>query len=176
MDVQTATVVIAGISVVIAAVNSIYSSRRAEEQRALTLKTQQQALETRQAALFMQVYNRWSSVDVTKGYGFLRYQHPDITGQALYDLTVNPYDEAKFAAVHSLYQYFEGLAVLVEEGLIDIDLVTNLFSRRIIWFWERTEALSRFIRQHLKDPTQYDSLERLYFILKQREQEISIKT
>ena len=171
MDVQTATVLITGISVIIAAVNSIYSSRRAEAQRALTLKTQQQALETRQAQLFMQVYHRWSSIEVTKGYGFLRYQYPDISGKQLYNLTVDPYDEEKFVTVHSLYQYFEGLAVLVEEGLIDIDLVKNLFSRRIIWFWERMEELSLFIRQHLKDPTQYDSLERLYYILKQREQQ-----
>jgi hypothetical protein len=49
--------------------------------------------------------------------------------------------------------------------------VENLFSRRLIWFWERMEELSLFIRQHLKDPTQYDILERLYYILKQREQQ-----
>jgi hypothetical protein len=170
MDVQTTTVLITGISVIIAAVNSIISSRRAEEQRALTLQTQRQALETRQAQLFMQVYNRWSSVEVTKGYGFLRYQYPNLKGEDLFRST-DPYDEEKFVAIHSMNQYFEGLAVLVEEGFIDIDLVQNLFSRRIIWFWERMETFYQFLRKHLDDPTQYDSVERLYYVLKQREQE-----
>ena len=102
MDVQTATVVIAGISVIIAAVNSIYSSRRAETQRALTLKTQQQALETRQAQLFMQVYNLWSGVEVTKGYGFLRYRYPELQGEELFNVATVPFDEEKFVAIHSI--------------------------------------------------------------------------
>lgn len=176
MDVQTATVLITGISVIIAAVNSIYSSRRAETQRALTLKTQQQALETRQAQLFMQVYNLWSSVEVTKGYGFLRYRYPEVEGEELFKITTTPYDEEKFVAVHTMMQYFEGIAVLVEEGLIDIDLVANLFSRRIIWYYERVETLIQFTRKELNDPTQYDSLERLYYILKQREQQPDLLT
>jgi hypothetical protein len=100
MDVQTATVLITGISVIIAAVNSIISSRRADVQRALTLKTQQQALETRQAQLFMQVYNRWSSIEVTKGYGFLRYQYPEVEGEELFNVATVPFDEEKFIAVH----------------------------------------------------------------------------
>jgi hypothetical protein len=73
MDLQTVTVLITGISVIIAAVNSIFSSRRAEEQRALTLKTQQQALETRQAQLFMQIYNRWSTKEFADAYEKLRF-------------------------------------------------------------------------------------------------------
>lgn len=57
MDVQSITVVIAGISVIVGVINPILSSRRADEQRQLTLNTQQQALETRQAQLFMQIYD-----------------------------------------------------------------------------------------------------------------------
>jgi hypothetical protein len=66
-------------------------------------------------------------------------------------------------------QFFEGIAVLVETGLIDIELVENLFSRRIIWFWERMETFYMFLRKHLDDPTQYNSLERLYNEMKKRE-------
>jgi len=54
MDLQTATVVIAGISVIIGVINSILSSRRAE-------KNDQQMLETRQAELFSNIYNRWTA-------------------------------------------------------------------------------------------------------------------
>ena len=75
MNVETATVLVAGIRVIIAAINSIISSRRAEEQRQLTLETQQQALETRQAQLYMQIYNRWNSRDLVHAYGQIRYHY-----------------------------------------------------------------------------------------------------
>jgi hypothetical protein len=54
MDIQTATVLITGISVIIAAINSIISSRRAEKQR--------------QIDLFMNLYNSWNSMDFMKAF------------------------------------------------------------------------------------------------------------
>jgi hypothetical protein len=47
MDVQTATVVVTGISIVIGVILSINSRK--------------QELETRQAQLFMQIYNWWNT-------------------------------------------------------------------------------------------------------------------
>jgi len=61
VDVQTISIVVAAAGLFIAAINSIYSSRRAEEQRQLTLETQQHALETRQAQLFTQIQNWWNA-------------------------------------------------------------------------------------------------------------------
>ena len=66
MDVQTISVVIAAVSVVIGVINSILSSRRAE-------KNDEQMLETRQAQLYMQLYNRWNSLDFAKAYTQVRY-------------------------------------------------------------------------------------------------------
>jgi hypothetical protein len=119
----------------------------------------------------MQVYNAWSSADVVKSYGFLRYRYPDIEGEKLFNFATDPYDDESFMAIHCLNQYFEGIAVLVETGLLDIQLVENLFSRRVIWFWERMETMFMYVRERLDDPTQYDSLERLYNELKKREQQ-----
>ena len=130
---------VAAAGVFIAAINSIRSSRRAEE-------NDRQMLETRQAQLFMQIYNRWSSAEVSKGYGMVRYQYPELEGEELFRVPTDPYNEEVFVAVHSLNQFFEGIAVLVETGLLDIQLVENLFSRRIIWFWERTETFLQFVR------------------------------
>jgi hypothetical protein len=36
---------------------------------------------------------------------------------------------------HQLTLFFEGVGVLVQKDLINIDLVERLFSDRIIWFW-----------------------------------------
>lgn len=48
MDIQTISIVIAAVGVFIAAMNSVYSSREAWQQR-------QTEIETRQAELFMQI-------------------------------------------------------------------------------------------------------------------------
>ncbi len=174
-ELQTVSITIgiltACISVVIGVVNQILSTRRAEKQRELTQQTQQLTLETRQAQLFMQIYNAWSSADVVKSYGWLRYQYPDLEGEELFDFAIHPYVPENFMAIHCLNQYFEGITVLVETGLLDVKLVENLFSRRIIWFWERMEKMFMHVRELLNDPTQYDSLERLYNELKKREQQ-----
>jgi hypothetical protein len=34
----------------------------------------------------------------------------------------------------SLWLFFEGIGVLVKKGFIDVELVEDLFVRRIIWF------------------------------------------
>jgi hypothetical protein len=57
MDIQTATVVVTGISIITGIIVFIVSRK--------------QELETRQAALFMQVYDRWSSRDAVKAYGLV---------------------------------------------------------------------------------------------------------
>lgn len=61
MDVQTITVVIAGIGVIIGVVNSLLSSRKADQQR--------------QAELFMQMYERWSTPDFQKAHYRLLVHH-----------------------------------------------------------------------------------------------------
>jgi hypothetical protein len=175
VDVQTISIVVAAVGVFIAAINSIRSSRRAEEQRQLTLEAQQETLETRQAQLFMQVYNRWNQRDVVKAYGLSRYQHiyenfDDFLQK--YHVTVDP--EA-YADLMTLSFFFEGLGILVKKGLIDISLVEDLFSQRIIWFWEE-KAIPNVLRarQLANDPTQYDSIEYLYNVMKQRTQQTKV--
>jgi hypothetical protein len=68
MDVETATVLVAGISVVIGVINSIVSSRRAAQ-------NDQMMLETRQAQLFTQINSWWRTRDGVKAYGNVRYKY-----------------------------------------------------------------------------------------------------
>jgi hypothetical protein len=122
MDLQTVTVLITGISVIIAATNSIISSRRAEEQRQLTLETQQQALETRQVQLFMQVYNRWNSRDITKSYGAIRYKYTsqewiEYLDQLFQNQSHDPDLDLEYYADHQILgTFFEGLGILVKKN------------------------------------------------------------
>ena len=163
VDVQTISIVIAATSVVIGVINSILSSRRSE-------KTEQLALETRQAQLFMQIYNRWTQQDLSKSYSNIRYfyKYEDLDDhfkKVFGDLEL-------MTQFHSIMSFFEGLGMLVKKGLIDIDLVHDLLSGRLIWLWDTfgIPTVER-ARQQLDDPTQFDSVEYLYNEMKKREQQ-----
>ena len=176
MDVQSITVVIAGISLIVGVINSVLSSRRAEEQRQLTLETQQLALENRQAQLFMQVYNRWNSRDLLKAYGLVRYKYhvTDLTDlRAKYHPDVNV--EA-YVDYMSLATFYEGLGILVQNELINIRLVKALFSECIVWPWEHfMKQVVDDLRRDTNDPTQYDHVEYLYHEMKQRQHATSAR-
>ena len=164
VDIQTVSIVIAASGVFIAAVNQILSRRRTE-------KTEQLSLETRQAQLFMQVYNRWSSRDFVKAYGLIRYKYrwkdvEDAWNQFSPEVNPEGYTDYQTHAI-----FFEGLGMLVREKLIDIRMVEDLFSQRIIWFWENAEPIYRWARELTQDPTMYDSFEYLYNVMKKRQQQ-----
>ena len=74
LDIQTLTIVITGIGVLIAAVNQIYTSRQANQQR-------QTEIDTRQAEPFMNVYNRWNTLEFMKAYQFVNQHDWNLTYQ-----------------------------------------------------------------------------------------------
>jgi hypothetical protein len=75
----------------------------------------------------------------------------------------------------TILHFFEGLGVLVKKGLIDIELVEDLLSQRIIWIWEHMIGPNiGYIRKITDDPTQYDHIEYLYNLMKQREQSAAV--
>lgn len=176
VDIQTASIVIAATGVFIAAINSIVSRRREE-------KTAQLTLETRQAQLFMNVYNRWNTPDIQTAYGNLRhiYQFTDfkdfIQKYSIRPPLGSPQNFNSWLNYQILLTYFEGLGMLVKHGLFNIELVEDLLSRRITWFWETYPG--QYIeegRKELKDPTMYDSLEYLYHEMKKRQQPATSST
>jgi hypothetical protein len=68
------------------------------------------------------------------------------------------------------YAFFEGIGVLVKKGLIDIELVEDLFSQRIIWVWENwAQPGIDQVRTLTNDQTQWDSFEYLYHEMKHRQ-------
>ncbi len=73
IDIQTVSVVVAAIGVLIAAVNQIYTSRQANQQRAIDLKNQElalraqeQELETWQAQLFTDINQPFNTTEIRR--------------------------------------------------------------------------------------------------------------
>jgi hypothetical protein len=89
--------------------------------------------------------------------------------------------------VHTDWQmlaaYFKGIGVLVEEGLLDVDLVEKLFAGRIIAIWKKLfpeglihQAQLDEARKIVKDPLMHDHFEYIYNLMKQRAQHPSINS
>ena len=157
-DLQTISITIgiltACVSVVIGVINSIRSSREAKEQR-------QVEIETRQAELFMQIFNQWANPEFALSYGNVRYneEYQWKNLEELQKKAFEPFNEDIWKRFHSLSQLFEGVGVLVQMGLIDVQLVRNLFSDRIIWYWEHMKSWVHHVRQRMNDPTAHERLD-----------------
>ena len=175
MDVQTISIALGGIGLFIAAINSIISSRKADQQH-------QTEIETRQAELFMNVYNRWNTRDIQTAYGNVRHldrrwqQYTNIDDH-LSKFSVasgNPENLERWFHGQILVTYFEGLGMLVKKGLIDIDMVDDLLAGRIRWFWETIEPVANNFREYVNDPRLYDSIEYLYNAIVKHEQQVTV--
>ena len=101
-----------------------------------TRKNQQMQLETRQAQLFMPIYETTRNPEFRKQMQEIWQQswtdHNDFLDK--YGPDTNP--EA-FAIRTAVCSYFEGIGVLVKRDLVDISMVNDLVATSIITTWEK---------------------------------------
>ena len=157
VSIETVSIIIAATGVILAAINQILSNRQAAQQR--------------QTQLFMDLYNRWNTSEVAKQYGNIRFKYR-ITNYDDYLRVVDYENEVlgnidAFSDFQNLAQLFNGIGVLVKRKLIDIALVEDLLSNRVIWWWEMYRPICMGARQATSDPEMYDNMEYLYNAMKQ---------
>jgi len=140
-----------------------------------TRKNQELALETRQAQLFMQLFDRWSDPSFAKIYGEYRYKtcakannDPEEICKIAVHALFESFDPDVWIPIQTLAQYFEGISILVQKKLIDVDTVERLLSGRIIWYWDSTEPFIKYVRERVGDPTMYRELDILANEMKNR--------
>jgi hypothetical protein len=90
----------------------------------------------RQAQLFMQLYDRYSSEEFLNDFTtIIGLQWTDFDDYwEKYGLENNKDIALK---IHSTGSYFEGVGVLVKRGLISVEMVDDLMSGSIIRYWEK---------------------------------------
>jgi len=125
-----------------------------------TLRNMQTTLETRQAQLFMQIYNNFHETEFfDKFTDIITWKWRD------YDDFLKKYgwkeNPKAFHSMGSVAAYFEGIGVLVHRNFIDVDLVGELMSRHVVLFWEKIEPISKEMRKRYKLPVDL-YLEHLY--------------
>jgi hypothetical protein len=147
MTLQTIGILITGISLTVAAFYYI-----------MTLRNQEKA---RQAQLFMQLYNRFQSIEFHRQFNkLLEWEFNDFEDFLnKYGRENNP--EA-YALRGSVGGYFEGMGVLVKRGLIDVTLADDLISGAIMLFWDKFGPIYLEMRERINYPQFAEWTEYLY--------------
>ena len=110
--------------------------RNQQRTRELTLKAQEQATETRQAQLFMQIYDKfidYGRTEInTEVFNFEWKDNEDFWSR--YSFEADPEAYRKW---NNVAGFFEGVGVLVKRKLIDPEVVDDLMSWSTLSFWEK---------------------------------------
>jgi len=148
-DVAIVSIVVACASVVVAAALAV-----------LQLRSQNN---TRQARLFMDIYDHFYDTEFHKRWMEAVYV---IQNADLFDSEGLPKfltgDIGTYVEITSLCSFFEGVGLLIKKKLIDIDLVAELMSTPIFLVWEKVEKFVKKIRVILGRPQIYEWFEYLY--------------
>ena len=120
-------------------------------------KSQQQAVETRQAQMFLQMLNRWR--DETAGLDVWPYIHIKITSADEY-LEREQNDEDFKRVMSAFIGFYEGLGVVVKEGYLNIRLVALMWAGMTRIFWENAlEDTLDDLRTHYGLPRMFSETE-----------------
>ena len=124
----------------------------------LSRKALEQAAETRQAQLLMQLYAHLREDKFNTQFTELRrYEWRD------YDDFMEKLGDDEFRAMfNSVCGFFEGVGVLVHRNFLDPQLVDDLMSSYIFLTWEKIGPYIKEIRLRRNRPELWDKFEYLY--------------
>lgn len=163
VDIQTVSIVIASGSVVLAAIYYVLQLRHQARAR-------QDMVKTRQADLLMRLYSTWGSEDLQNaGWKVLELQFKD------YDDFVKKYGSAGTGtptnvAIFKVGWFFNGIGVLLQSNLADIELIDKLFGYMVIPIWEKLKPWIEGGRKQYNLPKSLEWFEYLYNEIKKKEQ------
>ena len=133
-------------------------------------RNQKHQLETRQAQLFMNLYETWSTPEFRKRSNWVNHVIEYEDSEDFHSKYGRTGDQDSFADWASVDAYYEGIGVLVRRGLIDIDLVDDLLHTSIIGTWEKMGP--EFLESRALgtgSPTLFSDFEFLYNEIMKRE-------
>ena len=126
----------------------VMNIRISQRNQELMLKAQQQTLETRQAQMFMSIYQTDYSNDFLEAlHKVMQMEIKDAD-----DWAKARKDQETYKAWTMVASYLEGIGVLVRENLVDVRLVSEMSSGFIMWFWDRFGPGALRCREELNFP------------------------
>lgn len=162
MDVQTVSIVIAAVSVVIGVISSILSNRRSDEQRQVQLVSQlyEHLLDKDFAADISELILQWDFTD-----------YEDYKPK--YSVTTGHFEE--YSKMIRVGRFLNHACELIDKGIIDTKFISEQVAWDIIRYYEKFEPVIKGARIALNNPLAFDDIESVYPRLqKQRQQKIEL--
>ena len=165
VDITEISAVVAATGVVIGVVYYILDMRNQARMR-------QTEIETRQANLFMQIYDHYYNEDFLNKLNEIEYRW-DWKGFDDFWQKYGPSTNTEaFGKWDSVGTYFKGIGVLLKKELVDLDLVDELMGTSIRRYREKSRSFVKEVR--VRDwPHAMEGVEYLYNELKKREQQLA---
>jgi hypothetical protein len=154
VDIQTVSIVVASTGVLIAAIYYVLQIRNQTK--------------IRQTDLVMRLYSTFGSKEFQDAW--TRIESIEFKN---YDEYVKKYGLGDYAQCAT---FFEGIGVLLQKKLIDINLVDALFSVPLKFMYERMKPIIEGNREQLHNQRVFEHFEYLYNEMKKREQKLQSKT
>ena len=130
---QSVSYIAGALGVCVAAAYYVMNLRISQKNQELSLKAQQQTLETRQAQMFMNIYDKNSSIEFSKAWEKVVFT-PWSTFGEYSKLWEDPeFNDAAMLIINT----YEGIGVLVKEGLLDIKFVALLMCGKVRGYFEK---------------------------------------
>lgn len=152
-DVQTISLVITAISVVIGVITWTIQNWNANK--------------TRQAGLFMQLYDHAMDDEFWKKLNEVVWYH-EWKDYDDWMKKYGPENPQAYATWFSIGTYLEGVGLLVKRKLIDVSLVSDLMLGIITEYWRKYEPLIKELRIRQKYPYYFEWVEYLYNKVKKK--------
>jgi hypothetical protein len=131
--------------------------------------TMRNQTKTRQAQLFMQVYQHYTDRDWLRQQQEIQHLFDNYESYDEFMEKYGPHTNMEgFLTWNSRGNFYEGLGVLLQRGLIDPTMVDDLLSGPIVLYWERRVApIIDELRERFNNPAAYEWVEYLYREIKQ---------
>jgi hypothetical protein len=140
VDISTVSTIVVTVSVVVGVVFTLLEIRHLAR--------------TRRTDVIMKIYENFGSREIVEAIfkiGAAKFE--------TYQDYVKKYGAIEAVQVATL---LDGVGVLLERGLIDIDLVDSLFGPSVNSLWERIRPVIHGMRESLKEPFLFSHVEYLY--------------
>ena len=130
--------ILTSVSIIIGVFYYMMTLQNSNRTQQLTLKAQEQATETRQAQLFMQIYDKWIGPEYSGAWKTVRsFEYKDYNHFKAFWDTYAKENSPEVQAMAWIIGFYEGLGVLVKEGLVNIRMIALLMTMSTTQFFEK---------------------------------------
>ena len=131
----------------------------ANKTRELQLKAQQQAEETRQTGLYMELWKKWDSPDFMKSY--MEISTWEFTNFGEFRSKYWVENSESLLSYGLVETFFEGIGVLVKNGFLDAAIISEFMGGEVETYWLKMKPVTEGMRNTLS-PTWSEYTEYLY--------------